>query len=256
MRILITNDDGIHAPGLTALEHIASALSDDVWVVAPDFERSGASRSVSLAEPIRIREFGPRRYSLLRGTPADCVIVACESLLRDGPPDLVLSGVNRGQNLAEDVTYSGTIAAAMEGCSRGIRSIAMSQVFAPPREVRWDTAQAHGAGVVRALLAVQAPADVFHNVNFPDVAPDAVHGLRAVPQGRWDRVKLDVHERIDARNFPYAWLSFVHEAGNPDPDTDIGAAYGGWISVTPLHCDLTHRTALTALRQCWNEPTA
>lgn len=252
MRILITNDDGINAPGLSALEHIAGELSDDIWVVAPDFERSGASRSVSLAEPIRIREFGPRRFSLLRGTPADCVIVACETLLREAAPDLILSGVNRGQNLAEDVTYSGTIAAAMEGSSRGIRSIAMSQVFSPPREVRWDTARTHGAAAVKAVMASATPVDIFHNINFPDVEPAAVRGLRAVPQGRWLRAKLDVHERVDARNFPYAWLSFVHEAGTPDPDTDIGAAYAGWISVTPLHCDLTHRGALGALQAAWN----
>lgn len=251
LRILITNDDGIHAPGLATLEAIARELSDDVWIVAPDFERSGASRSVSLAEPIRIRDFGAQRYSLLRGTPADCVIVACESLMRSAPPDLILSGVNRGQNLGEDITYSGTIAAAMEGTSKGVRSIAMSQVFAPPVEVRWDTALAHGAAVVRTLLDTDTPADVFHNVNFPNVDPQNVRGVRAVRQGRWGKVKLEVHDRIDARNFPYAWLSFMHEAGTPDPDTDIGAAYDGWIAVTPLHCDLTHRVTLDALRSAW-----
>src|SRR5262249_57392309 len=122
MRILCTNDDGIHAPGLKVVEEIASALSDDVWVVAPELDQSGVSHSLSLNDPLRLREIGPRHYAV-RGTPTDCVIMGVRHILHDGLPSLVLSGVNRGQNAAEDVTYSGTIAGAMEGTILGIASI-------------------------------------------------------------------------------------------------------------------------------------
>lgn len=249
-RILITNDDGINAPGLAVMERIARQITDDVWIVAPDFERSGAGRSVSLAEPIRIRQYDERRYSLLRGTPADCAIVGLRNILKDSPPTLVLSGVNRGSNLAEDLTYSGTVAGAMEAAQHGIRAIAMSQYFDvhAGEDVNWDTAERHGARVVEALLSVEPPPGVFHNVNFPSVAAETVAGIRVTEQGRWGKIKLDVHDRIDARNFPYAWLSFFHEAGEPEAHTDLGATVDGWISVTPLDCDLTHRDSLDALR--------
>lgn len=247
-RILVTNDDGITAPGIAILEKIARTLSDEVWVVAPDFERSGASRSVSLADPIRVRKIDDFHYSLLRGTPADCATVALNSLMQSAPPDLVLSGVNRGSNLAEDLTYSGTIAAAMEACTQGIRAIALSQVFAPGQTVRWHTAEHHATRIIRALLDLEAAPGVFHNINFPDVEPAEVRGARAVPAGRWAKIKLNVNDRIDARSFPYAWLSFTHEPGHsPDENTDIGAAYGGWISVTPLHTDITYHRGLDLL---------
>lgn len=248
-RILITNDDGITAPGLAVMERIARQISDDVWIVAPDFEKSGAGRSVSIAEPIRIRQYDERRYSLLRGTPADCAIVGLRTILRDNPPTLVLSGVNRGSNLAEDLTYSGTVAGAMEAAQHGIRAIAMSQYFdVQAGDVNWDSAEHHGRSVVEALLSIEPPRGVFHNVNFPSVAPDQVRGIRVTEQGRWGRIQLDVHDRIDARNFPYAWLSFFHEAGEPEPHTDLGATFDGWISVTPLDSDLTHRDSLEQLR--------
>lgn len=248
LRILITNDDGINAPGLAVMERIAAQLSDDVWVVAPDFERSGAGRSVSLAEPIRIRQFAERRFSLLRGTPADCTIIALNEIMKDAPPTLVLSGVNRGANLAEELTYSGTVAGAMEATMYGVRSISMSQAFTQGSEVPWHTAEAHAPAVIRKLLALPQSPGVFHNVNFPNVAPDAVKGVRAVRQGNWGTIRLDVDSRIDARHFPYAWLSFYHEAGDPDEDTDLGAVHRGWVSVTPVHADLTHHGSLDTLK--------
>ena len=246
-RILVVNDDGINAPGLAVMERIARQFTDDVWIVAPDFEKSGASRSVSLGEPVRVQERGEKRYALLRGTPTDCVVVALDHVMRDAPPTLVLSGVNRGANLAEDPTFSGTCAAAMEASNMGIRAISMSQVFPTGGAVRWQTAEHHAPRIVRALLDISTPRGAFHNVNFPDVEPDQVKGVRAVPQGKWGKIKLKVDARIDPRNFPYAWLSFIHEAGEIDIDTDIGAACSGWISVSPLDADITWRDGLGAL---------
>lgn len=246
-RILITNDDGIMAPGLAVMERIARAITDDVWIVAPDFERSGAGRSVSLAEPIRVRQFDERRFSLLRGTPADCAVIGLRDILRDHPPTLVLSGVNRGANVAEELTYSGTVAGAMEATACGVRAIAMNQLFAGGSEVKWQTAERFGAAIVTRLAALDVPPGVFHNVNFPDVEPDAVRGIRAVRQGNWGSIDLHVEKRIDTRNFPYAWLSFRHEAGTPGDDTDVGAVHEGWITVTPLHTDITHYDSLAEL---------
>ena len=247
-RILVTNDDGINAPGLAVMERVARQFTDDVWVVAPDFEKSGASRSVSLGEPVRVQERGDKRYALLRGTPTDCVVIALDHVMRESPPTLVLSGVNRGANLAEDLTFSGTCAAAMEATNMGIRAIAMSQLFPVGGTVRWQTTEAHAPRIVRALLDVPTPRGAFHNVNFPDVEPDQIKGVRAVPQGKWGKVKLNVDARIDPRNFPYAWLSFTHDpAVPPDLDTDIGAATSGWITVTPLDTDITWREGLGAL---------
>jgi 5'-nucleotidase len=253
-RILITNDDGIHAPGIAAMERIARHFTDDVWIVAPDFERSGASRSVSLADPVRVRELEPKRFSLLRGTPTDCVVMALDAIMRDAPPTLVLSGVNRGANLAEDMTYSGTVAAAMEAAQFGVRAIAMSQVFTPGSPVRWQTAETHAPRVIETLLRMQVPRGVFHNVNFPDVEPDQVKGVRASRQGRWGHVKLNVHDRTDARNFPYAWLAFTHEPGTPEQGTDVEVAYGGWISVTPLHSDITYHDGIGPLERALGTP--
>jgi 5'-nucleotidase len=248
-RILIANDDGINAPGLAVMERIARTFTDDVWIVAPDGERSGASRSVSLADPIRVNMIGEKRYSLVRGTPTDCVVMALDQLMVRTPPTLVLSGVNRGSNLAEDMTYSGTVAAAMEAAQCGIRAIAMSQVIELGSQVRWHTAEAHAAGVIDSLLAIDTPRGVFHNVNFPDVEPDEVRGVRSARQGSWGRIKLNVDVRTDARQFPYSWLSFVHEAGAPAPGTDVEVAHGGWISVTPLHSDITWHAGLEALER-------
>ena len=150
MRILVTNDDGIHAPGLSVAEKIAYALSDDVWVVAPENEQSGASHSLTLASPLRLREAGERRYAV-SGTPTDCVMMACLSILKDHPPALILSGVNAGSNLADDVTYSGTVAGAMEGCALGIAAIALSQ---EPRNTRHDIDWSAGKFTVLASYGI------------------------------------------------------------------------------------------------------
>ena len=186
-RILITNDDGIHARGLRILEAIAREISDDVWVVAPDHERSGAGHSISMNVPIRLRQLGERRYAVV-GTPTDCALMAIYELMPDARPTVLLSGINRGANMADDMTYSGTVAAAMEGTLLGIRSIALSQVFAMGGEAPWATAEAYAPDVIRTLVRQPDwPAGTLVNVNFPDAPPEAVSGIRVTSQGRGHR---------------------------------------------------------------------
>src|SRR5437764_8541532 len=198
MRILLTNDDGIHAPGLAVLEEIARTLSDDVWVVAPETDQSGVSHSLSLNDPLRLREIDERHFAV-KGTPTDCVLMGVRHLMQEAP-DLILSGVNRGQNVAEDVTYSGTIAAAMEGTILGVPSLAISQAYGPSaarRNVFWETAETHAPAIIRRILAEGIPKDVLVNVNFPDCRPTEVAGLAVTVQGKRDSELLRLDERID-----------------------------------------------------------
>ncbi|MCB1480322.1 MAG: 5'/3'-nucleotidase SurE [Tepidamorphaceae bacterium] len=247
MRILITNDDGIHAPGLNSLEKIAGELSDDVWVVAPEFDQSGVSHSLSLNDPMRLREIGPRRFAV-KGTPTDCVIMGVRHLL-DTKPDLVLSGVNRGQNLAEDVKYSGTIAGAFEGAILGIPAMALSQAygFGKDRKIDYACCEAHGARIVKTCLETGLPLDCVANINFPDCAPDDVKGVEISRQGRRDQNLLHIDARHDGRGNPYYWLAFERHRSNPAPGTDLHAIYNGYISVTPLKLDMTDAETLQSL---------
>ena len=237
-RILVTNDDGIHAPGLEALTEIASQLSSDVWVVAPEFNQSGAGHSLSIINPIRARQVSETKYAI-EGTPTDCVLFALKHLLKDRKPDIVLSGVNRGTNMADDVTYSGTIAGAMEGCLLGIPSIAFSQAFGHPHAVKWGTATHHGADVARRILEMEWPGNVFVNVNFPDVVAASVRGIKVTRQG----VRAfggTVIERTDPRGGAYYWIGYTPGEHEVDDESDLHAVRHGYISVTPLHLDLTH----------------
>jgi len=239
MRILITNDDGIHAPGLGVLERIARVLSDDVWVVAPETDQSGLSHSLSLNDPLRLREINDRKFAL-RGTPSDCVIMAVRRLL-GGKPDLVLSGVNSGQNAADDVTYSGTVAGAFEGTLLGIPSIALSQAYTfegGVRHIPWETAATHGPNIIRKLVAFGFPPAIVYNINFPDRMPDAVDGVVITTQGRLTH-GLHIDARIDGRGNPYFWLAYKRERPDIAPGTDIDALQRGAISVTPLRLDMT-----------------
>jgi 5'-nucleotidase len=248
MRILVTNDDGIHATGLKILEKIARQLSRDVWVVAPEFEQSGASHSLTLTMPLRIRRVNARKFAV-RGTPTDCVMMALNQVVGGKRPDLLLSGVNRGANLGEDVTYSGTIAAAMEGTLLKVPSIALSQCFSFGHPVRWATAEHHGAALIRRLLLAGWPEDVLVNVNFPDVPHDQVNGTVVSSQGRRDLSDLVLDARVDARGVPYYWIGFRRQVGKPQPRTDLATVARGAISVTPLQLDLTHRNTLTQLKK-------
>ena len=248
MRILITNDDGILAHGLDVAVRIAEELSDDIWVVAPETDQSGVAHSVTLSDPLRLRQAGERRYAV-RGTPTDCIIMGLKVIM-DERPDLILSGVNRGQNIADDVTYSGTVAGAMEGTLLGIPSIALSQAFGyDTRDTpSWATAQKHGPVVIRELLEAGIPDGTLINVNFPNRQPDAVAGTAFTRQGRRIPDWLRVEERTDGRGFPYYWIGFERSRMEPEPGSDLAALADGLISVTPLTLDLTDERILKAFR--------
>lgn len=239
MRILLTNDDGIHAEGLQVLERIARTLSDDVWVVAPETDQSGFAHSLSLSEPLRMRKLDERHFAL-RGTPTDCVIMGVRKVMPE-PPDLVLSGVNSGGNVADDVTYSGTVAGAMEGTLVGIRSIALSQAYSvrdEDRFVPWHVAETLAPALLKKLVAMDLPAGAFLNVNFPNCEPEQVRGTKVTAQGKLLH-GLWIDERRDGRNFPYYWLRFGRQPSEVREGTDLAAMRDNFVSVTPLQLDLT-----------------
>lgn len=250
MRILVTNDDGIHAEGLAVMEEIARQLSDEVWVVAPETDQSGVAHSLSLSNPLRLRQIAERRFAV-SGTPTDCVIMAVRSIMAEARPALVLSGVNRGQNVAEDVTYSGTIAAAMEGTLLGIPSLAISQAYGPQGRdaIRWDCVAQHAPGVIRKLLAEGVPKDILFNLNFPNVDPAQVAGVAVTVQGRRDQELMRLEPRHDGRGNPYFWIAFARGRSEPANGTDLRALSEKKISVTPLELDLTHEPTLTRFAQ-------
>jgi len=254
MSILITNDDGIHAEGLAVMERIASALGEEVYVIAPQTDQSGLAHSLTLSDPLRLRQIDERHYAL-RGTPTDCVIMAVHHILPQ-PPSLVLSGVNAGGNLADDVTYSGTVAGAMEGTLLGIRSIALSQEYISSKDrggrfIPWETAENHAVDIIKRLLTVPFAPGVLMNVNFPACLPDEVQGVRVTRQGRLAN-DVEIDERLDGRGLPYFWMRFGRSRGVSAADTDITANRNNEISITPLQLDLTasymHEAVSAALK--------
>jgi 5'-nucleotidase len=249
MRILLTNDDGVHAEGLAVLERIARTLSDDVWIIAPETDQSGLAHSLTLSEPLRLRKISDKHFAL-RGTPTDCVIMGCKEVL-PGKPDLVLSGVNAGANMADDVTYSGTIAGAIEGTLQGVKSFALSQAAAyvdGERVTPWEIAELFAPDLIRKLLDVDMPAWTLMNLNFPNCAPSDVKGVEVTSQGKLD-FGVNVERRIDGRGFPYYWLKFDNRQGDFREGTDIHALKADKISVTPLKLDLTDYSLLDRIDQ-------
>lgn len=247
--ILVTNDDGIHARGLAVLEAAARELSDDVWVVAPESEQSAASHSLTISRPLRIRQAGPKRFAV-DGTPTDCALLAMNRIMKDSRPALVLSGVNQGSNIGEDVTYSGTIAAAMEATLLGVRAIALSQHVENGDPPPWETTQAHIVPTLRRCLAVDWSPGVLLNVNFPAVAADQVTGVQVVRHGK-RKIGDELVERVDPRGRPYVWIGTLRGEAEVAEDTDIHVVLSGGVSVTPLHLDLTHRGMLEILRRAF-----
>lgn len=245
MRILLTNDDGIHAPGLTVLEEIARELSDDVWVCAPAEEQSGAGHSLTLHHPVRLREHGGKRFSVT-GTPTDSVNLALRKLFAERKPDLVLSGVNAGENLGDDITYSGTISAAMEAALAGIPAIGLSQAYRDTR-FGFDAARQWGAKVLAPLIDVQMAKRTLVNVNFPALAADEVKGIRVVRQGFHDYERGSLAEGTDPRGRKYYWFGLQDAEHTLDHGTDLEAVEDGYIAVTPLQLDLTHHSAISNL---------
>ena len=249
MRILLTNDDGIEAYGLSVLYDIARTLTDDVWVCAPVVEQSGKGRGVTLHEPLRVKRVADKRFAI-SGTPTDCVQIAVNDLL-PSPPDLVLSGINRGFNLAQDVTLSGTVAGALQGMTLGVPSIALSQCldFDVDIEAQWQAAISHGAPVISALLDRGWPADCVININFPDCGADDVTGIEVTKQGFRDLHEMHAVKRVDPRGRSYYWMDFHIFQQTLVDGTDLKAVAENRISVTPLHLDLTHYEAMSRLRK-------
>ena len=249
MRILITNDDGIHSEGLDVCEKIARVLSDDVWIVAPEFDQSGVAHSLTLNDPLRLRQVDERRFAV-RGTPTDCVIMGVRHLLKDKVPDLVLSGVNRGRNAGEDVIYSGTIAGALEAAVLGIPSVALSQSYRSRNghEPYWQTSLKFAPDIIRRVLAEGMPHDILVNVNFPDCLPEDVKGVEVTAQGRRRQERLHIDERTDGRGNPYYWIAYVRQPLVKAADgTDLAALDGGCVSITPLKLDMTDDPYMTRL---------
>ncbi len=253
MRILLTNDDGVNAAGLKVLETIARTFSQDIWIVAPAEEQSGAGHSLTLTRPVRLRKLGDRRFCVT-GTPTDAVMMAIAHVMKDHRPDLILSGVNRGANLGEDVTYSGTVSAAMEGALAGIPSIALSQSYA--REgmgdaVPFAAAEAWAERVLRPLLMTPIEPRTLININFPALAPDRVRGIRITQQGLRDYGRLRIVERTDPRGYSYFWFGLGPMIETPGHSTDLEAIADGYVAVTPLHLDLTHAPSLATLAELY-----
>ena len=249
MKILLTNDDGINAPGLVSLEKIARQFTDDVWIVAPETDQSGVAHSLTLSHPMRVRKVSKNHYAV-NGTPTDCVIMGVRELM-DDHPDLILSGVNSGQNIADDVTYSGTVAGAIEGAALGIKSIALSQAYdfsEGVRHVKWETVEAHAAGVISTLIEQDFPEKSLVNLNFPNCMPAEVQGVRVTNQGSFTH-GLFMEKRHDGRGFPYYWLKFGRDVPLQREGTDIMCLRENCISVTPLKLDLTDDAFMKALNE-------
>jgi 5'-nucleotidase len=257
MRILLTNDDGIAAPGLALLEKIAATLSDEIWVVAPADEQSGAGHSLTLTRPLRLRKQGERHFSVT-GTPTDAVMMALGELMKEAKPDLILSGINRGANLAEDVTYSGTVSAAMEGALAGIPAIALSQAYARQGmggSVPFDAAREWATRVLAPLIGMAMAPGTLVNVNFPACEAAAVKGIRVCRQGRRDYGRAEVVKRTDPRGFSYYWFGLGPAKQTPGHDTDLEAIGADYISVTPLQLDLTDERSIASLRERFGDQT-
>ena len=249
MRILLTNDDGIEAEGLECLERIARTLSDDIWTVAPQVEQSGKGRGITLTEPLRVNAIGEKRFAVT-GTPTDCVVLAVNDLMPERP-DLVLSGVNRGHNVGEDCSYSGTVAGALQGMAFGIRSSALSQSlerFHDAVTAHWETAEAFAPAIIRRLLDQPWQAGVVMNLNFPARPPESVEQVEVTRQGFRDIGEMHAVRRTDLRGRDYYWMTFRGSKQNHAAGTDLRAMDEGKISVTPLHIDLTHMPSVHDLK--------
>jgi 5'-nucleotidase len=254
MRILVTNDDGITAPGLALAEEIAAEIAGpdgEVWVVAPDFERSGVSHAISYTAPMRMTRLGARRFTV-DGYPADCVLVGLHTLLKDTPPDLILSGVNRGHNVAEDVVYSGTAGAAMEGGLNGVRSIALSQFYSSgpnsPDDL-WEPARAWGLRAVRAVLGMPFAEKCFYSVNFPAVRLENIRGMTVCPQGIRADATFEIvpYKAPNGRDFMFIRHTTANHSAPEGTDARLGI--DGWVTITPLRPQLTAEDLLDGARK-------
>lgn len=253
MRILVTNDDGINAPGLAVAEAIAAEVAGpdgEVWVVAPDNERSGVGHCISYVAPTRLTALGPRRFSV-DGYPADCVLVGLHKVMAGKAPDLILSGVNRGHNVAEDVVYSGTAGAAMEGGLNRVRSIALSQFYRRPPEGpddMWSASRAHGVAAVRAALGMPCPDTVFYNINFPAQPADAIQGMTVCAQGIRAEATFSVEDFTAPNGRSFQFLAHRTANASAPEGSDARLLIDGWVTITPLRPNLTASDLLSEAR--------
>ena len=253
-RILISNDDGINSAGIKKLEVIAKTLTNDVWVVAPQTEQSASGHSLTLRSPLRINKLGKNRFSV-SGTPTDCVLLALNKIMRGNLPDLVLSGINYGSNLGEDMTYSGTVAAAMEATLSGIPAIALSQELiklSPTNKIDWSPAEAYSAKVIKKVLSVTWPRDVLINVNFPPVPSTQVKGIDITREGR-RKLGDEIIESEDPRGVPCFWIGAQKQSSKHSSGTDLAAIDNNLISISPLSINLTHRAMMIKLKEAFRK---
>ncbi len=256
MRILITNDDGINAPGLEVLHEIATDLagpSGEVWTVAPAFEQSGVGHCISYTHPMMVMKMGDRSFAA-EGSPADCVLAGLHDVMKDNPPDLVLSGVNRGNNSAENTLYSGTIGGAMEAALQGLPAIALSQYYGPANlrlKNPFEASAQHGVEVVRRILA-HTPEEstgyrLFYNVNFPPVAAADVKGIRLATQGFREGLgfSTEPHNAPSGRRF--LWIKGGDQHRPTAEGSDAQLNLEGYVSVTPMRADLTAHEMMDSL---------
>jgi 5'-nucleotidase len=245
-RVMLTNDDGIDAPGMAVLEEIAAQIAREVWVVAPEHDQSGQSHAISIHHALRISDRGGRRYGV-SGTPGDCVAIGLSHLMKDNLPDLVLSGVNRGLNLGLESVFSGTVGGAMTALLLGVKGIALSQAFVDRRHVPWEVSRTLGADVVRRLLDLGWTKDAVLNVNFPPVKLDQVGPITLARQGVGMLDGVHVETRVDPRGIGYHWLNFRRTERPQGPDSDYTALRANRIVVTPLRYDRTDDEAFDDL---------
>ncbi|MBP6986395.1 MAG: 5'/3'-nucleotidase SurE [Alphaproteobacteria bacterium] len=245
LRILITNDDGYNSTGIKILEQIARTITDDVWVVAPAEEQSGKGHALTYRDPLRLKEVSERHYTV-NGTPTDCVIIALRKLLKDHQPDFVLSGVNNGENVAESITHSGTIGAAMEATLHGVKAIALSQVSMECYPTDWSVTRAYGEIVLKKVFLQEWQSNTLLNINFPHAKEGIVQGMRVVRHGRRSEMGGMV-ECLDPRGFPYYWVGVLHNEVNPPENTDLWGAINNFITITPIQMDLTCYRAMENL---------
>lgn len=257
MRILLTNDDGINARGLAVLEEIAAEIAGpqgEVWVVAPAFEQSGVAHAISYTGPTMIAQLGPRRFAA-EGSPADCVLAALSDAMNGDVPDLVLSGVNRGNNSGENAAYSGTLGGAMEAALQGLPAIALSQHMGPDMRQLADPylpARRHGAMAVQRVLDAATDANghdypLFFNMNFPAVPDGEIRGLRVAPQGRRQGTSFAVEPYVSPTGRRFLWVRGGAQEVPAAPGSDVALNMEGWVTVTPMRADFTCHASLGPL---------
>lgn len=246
-RILICNDDGMFADGIKILERIARDITPDVWMVAPEFEQSGRAMGITFNKPLRIKELTPRKF-VVEGTPADCVVVAIKHILVDKKPDLVISGINHGNNVGDTVFISGTVGAAQIASFFGIKSVAISQDYNYGGTLKFDLEEHFLPRILKKLIKYEWPRKMTVNVNFPDASMTDVKGITVVPQGPM-KIDWQVIERIDPVGMPYYWVRSNWDSLNPNLKNDVNALADKYITITPIDTDLNNREIFEDLEE-------